>query len=103
MVITDDKDKMVYGFNKLSFDKLMMEEKIFDMPVIAKGKKSVHLHFFCPCYIGLDFCVTASFTAKPESQKPKVEVNQKDLDLNKQKNFMEVMNSLLLIDWVEGV
>ena len=64
--------------------------KIARFQVQKAGKTVFHLHFMCPVYMGLDFTVTATLVAKPESMKPKVEVNQKDLDLDKKKGFMDV-------------
>ena len=58
--------------------------------VKMSGKTVLHLHFMCPVYMGLDFTVTATLVAKPESMKPKVEINQKDLDLDKKKGLMDV-------------
>lgn len=74
----------------LTSSEMFTEVRGFPIVPDKEGLMMFHLHFFCPGYIGLDFTVPVSMRVKPESQKPKVEINKKDLELDKEKGLMDV-------------
>ena len=90
VLLSDAEDKIAYDFVTLADPSVLSERVIARFQVPKAGKTVLHLHFMCPVYMGLDFTVTATLVAKPESMKPKVEINQKDLDLDKRKGLMDV-------------
>lgn len=90
MVLSDSKDKSALSATMLDNTDLFTEESLFRFPVVKEGIECFHLHFFCPCYMGLDFTVAVSMKVKPESMKPKVVINEKDLALDKKKGLVDV-------------
>ena len=90
VMLCDAEDKMVFDYSIIANPSVFFEQPIVQFQVPRAGKTVFHLHFMCPVYMGLDFTVPATLVAKPESMKPKIEINQKDLDLDKKKGFMDV-------------
>lgn len=90
VVLSDRDDKSVLDAIMVTPDELVTEVRGFAVMPDKEGLMMFHLHFFCPGYIGLDFTVPVSMKVKPESQKPKVEINKKDLELDKEKGLMDV-------------
>ena len=80
----------VYMFRASGALDLLTEARIFGLRPVKAEKVCYHLHFMCPCYVGLDFTVPVVMKVRPESEKPKVEINQKDLDLDKKKGLIDV-------------
>lgn len=90
MAITDPADKGVFDIMTIPYTGLFVETTLFRVPAVREGTSSFHLHFLCPCYLGLDTSVTVTMKVKPESQKPKVVINEKDLALDKKKGLVDV-------------
>ena len=90
IVITDPADKYMLDLMVIPYTGLFIDTTLFRVPATREGSSSFHLHFFCPCYIGLDFSVPVTMKVKPESQKPKVVINEKDLALDKKRGLVDV-------------
>ena len=90
VLLSDADDKYVLDCALLRPLDLLTEERIFGLRPVKAEKACYHLHFMCPCYVGLDFTVPVVMKVRPESEKPKVEINQKDLDLDKKKGLIDV-------------
>lgn len=90
VLLSDSEDKYVMDAAALTNCETVFDARLFPMPVRGAGKKVLHLHFFCPAYIGLDFTVSTTLCVRPESEKPKVMINPKDLELDKKKGLMDV-------------
>ena len=90
IVITDPADKYMFDMIKIPLTGLFIDTTLFQVPAVREGSTSYHLHFFCPCYLGLDFSVSVTMKVKPESQKPKVVINEKDLALDKKRGLVDV-------------
>ena len=90
VVLSDVNDKYALEGDIIAFNGLFKEQPIFQMQVRKAGIITYHLHFFCPCYLGLDFTVAVSMKVKPESMKPKIVINEKDLALDKKKGLVDV-------------
>ena len=90
VVVSDPDDKYTITAAPLLYTGLFSEQTLFRTGVPKEGLFSYHLHFFCPCYIGLDFTVAVSMRVKPESMKPKMVINEKDLELDKKKSLIDV-------------
>lgn len=89
-LLSDADDKYVLDFAMLKPQELLTEARIFALQPRKAEKVCYHIHFLCPCYVGLDFTVPVTMKVRPESEKPKVEINQKDLDLDKKKGLIDV-------------
>lgn len=90
VLLSDADDKYVLDCALLRPLELLTEARIFGLRPVKAEKACYHLHFLCPCYVGLDFTVPVVMKVRPESEKPKVEINQKDLDLDKKKGLIDV-------------
>lgn len=90
VLLSDAEDKYVLDYTMLTPLETVTEERVFPIRPMKAEKMCYHLHFLCPCYVGLDFTVPVSVKVKPESMKPKVVINQKDLDLDKKKGLIDV-------------
>lgn len=90
VLLSDANDKYVMDCAMLTPQELLTEARIFALHPPKAEKVCYHLHFLCPCYVGLDFTVPVMMKVRPESEKPKVEINQKDLDLDKKKGLIDV-------------
>ena len=98
VLLSDAEDKYVLDYTMLTPLETVTEERVFPIRPMKAEKMCYHLHFLCPCYVGLDFTVPVSVKVKPESMKPKVVINQKDLDLDKKKGLIDVGVGV----WSEG-
>ena len=96
VLLSDAEDKYVLDYTMLTPLETVTEERVFPIRPMKAEKMCYHLHFLCPCYVGLDF--TVAVKVKPESMKPKVVINQKDLDLDKKKGLIDVGVGV----WSEG-
>ena len=90
VLLSDAEDKYVLDYTMLTPLETVTEERVFPIRPMKAEKMCYHLHFLCPCYVGLDFTVPVAVKVKPESMKPKVVINQKDLDLDKKKGLIDV-------------
>ena len=97
IVLSDREDKNALDAVILTPHDMVEELRAFPMIPDKEGLMTFHLHFLCPAYVGLDFTVPVSMRVKPESEKPKVEINQKDLELDKEKGLMDVVGGRWLI------
>lgn len=93
IVLSDREDKSALDAMVLTSSEVFTEVRQFPIIPNKEGLTIFHLHFFCPAYIGLDFTIPVSMRVKPESQKPKIEINKKDLELDKEKGLMDVWMS----------
>lgn len=90
VALTDADDKCVYDVNIITPTHMVDDIRVFIVRAPKAGLNRFHIHFYHGAYQGLDFVVAANMRVKPESEKPKVEINQKDLDLDKQRGLMDV-------------
>lgn len=97
MILTDREDKSVYDANLITPMNMVSEIRLFMVRAPKDGLHFFHLHFFHGAYQGLDFVTSTKMRVKPESLKPKIEVNQKDLDLDKQRGLMDVCEEMIMI------
>ena len=91
-MLSDRDDKNALDAVVLTPHEMVEELRAFPIIPDKEGLMTFHLHFLCPAYMGLDFTVPVSMRVRPESEKPKVEINKKDLDLDKEKGLMDVMD-----------
>lgn len=97
IVLSDREDKNALDAVVLTPHEMVEELRAFPMIPDKEGMMTFHLHFLCPAYMGLDFTVPVSMRVRPESEKPKVEINKKDLELDKEKGLMDVWSEMELI------
>jgi len=97
IVLSDREDKNALDAVVLTPHEMVEELRAFPMIPDKEGMMTFHLHFLCPAYVGLDFTVPVSMRVRPESEKPKVEINKKDLELDKEKGLMDVWSEMELI------
>ena len=97
IVLSDREDKNALDAVVLTPHEMVEELRAFPMIPDKEGMMTFHLHFQCPAYVGLDFTVPVSMRVRPESEKPKVEINKKDLELDKEKGLMDVWSEMELI------
>lgn len=97
IVLSDREDKNALDAVVLTPHEMVEELRAFPMIPDKEGMMTFHLHFLCPAYVGLDFAVPVSMRVRPESEKPKVEINKKDLELDKEKGLMDVWSEMELI------
>ena len=99
MALTDANDKYVYDLNIISITGVVDDIRVFIVRAPKAGLNRFHIHFLHGAYQGLDFVKAANMKVKPESEKPKVVINQKDLDLDKQRGFMDVGRRKAEVEW----
>lgn len=97
IVLSDREDKNALDAVVLTPHEMVEELRAFPMIPDKEGMMTFHLHFLCPAYVGVDFTVPVSMRVRPESEKPKVEINKKDLELDKEKGLMDVWSEMELI------
>ena len=97
IVLSDREDKNALDAVVLTPHEMVEELRAFPMIPDKEGMMTFHLHFLCPAYVGLDFTVPVSMRVRPESEKPKVEINKKDLELDKEKGLMDVWSEMEVI------
>ena len=97
IVLSDREDKNALDAVVLTPREMVEELRAFPMIPDKEGMMTFHLHFLCPAYVGVDFTVPVSMRVRPESEKPKVEINKKDLELDKEKGLMDVWSEMELI------
>ena len=97
IVLSDREDKNALDAVVLTPHEMVEELRAFPMIPDKEGMMTFQLHFLCPAYVGLDFTVPVSMRVRPESEKPKVEINKKDLELDKEKGLMDVWSEMELI------
>ena len=97
IVLSDREDKNALDAVVLTPHEMVEELRAFPMIPDKEGMMTFHLHFLCPAYVGLDFTVPVSMRVRPESEKPKVEINKKELELDKEKGLMDVWSEMELI------
>ena len=97
IVLSDREDKNALDAVVLTPHEMVEDLRAFPIIPDKEGMMTFHLHFLCPAYVGLDFTVPVSMRVRPESEKPKVEINKKDLELDKEKGLMDVWSEMELI------